>query len=328
VTFDQPWNGGSALSNRGAELRAVEHASFRPNGNLNIVVPPDPQDATPLPSPTIVANTLPLLRDETVIAYAAFPDGIAIWVYDDRGIFSRWISIPSIQVEELALRFRRLCSDPTSDLSALRTTARSLYDLLIAPVEDRFVAGRALLVEPVDFLTAVPWEALVDREGHYLVERTPVTVVPGLYRETRLRPGAAVTSETPVLVVSVPVAREDGLAPLADVENEAQEVSQSFSSAHLLQGDDATLAAIRRELRGKRVFHFAGHALASPQRTLTWIPATLTIWIPGRSPTVVSTMTSNNPATGVRTLRWRRCPVRKTLGSSRSISLGIELTSI
>jgi CHAT domain-containing protein len=252
---------------RGAELRAVERASFRPNESLNIVVPPDPQNVPPLPSPTVVANTLPLLRDETVIAYAAFPDGIAIWVYDDRGIFSRWISIPSIQVEELALRFRRLCSDPTSDLSALRTTARSLYDLLIAPVEDKFVAGRTLLVEPVDFLTAVPWEALVGREGHYLIERTAVAVMPGLYRETRLRPSAPVTSETPVLVVSVPVTPEDGLAPLVDAENEAREVSQSFSSARWLQGDSATLAAIRRELRGKAVFHFAGHAVASPQRT-------------------------------------------------------------
>jgi CHAT domain-containing protein/tetratricopeptide (TPR) repeat protein len=252
---------------RGAELRASERASFKTNGSLNIDVPPAPHNAPPLPSPAFVANTLPLLRDETMVAYATFPDGISLWVYDDRGIFSRWISTPSIQVEELALRFRRLCSDPTSDLSAVHATARSLYDLLIGPIEDRLAVGRTLMVEPVDFLISIPWEALVDRRGHYLIERTSVVVMPGLYRETRLRPSAAITSESSVLVVSIPVTREDGLAPLADAENEAREVSQRFMSARWLQGDNAGLAAIRRELRGKEVFHFAGHALASPQGT-------------------------------------------------------------
>jgi CHAT domain-containing protein/tetratricopeptide (TPR) repeat protein len=252
---------------RGAELRAGDRASFHANGSLDIEVPPDPQNAPPLPSPTVVANALPLLRDETVVAYATFPDGIAIWVYDDRGILSRWVSTPSVHVEELVLRFRRLCSDSSSDISAVRATARSLYDLLIAPVEGRFLVGRTVMVEPIDFLNAVPWEALVDREGHYFTERAAVMVMPGLYREMRLRPSSAVTSETPVLIVSVPVAAEDGLTPLADAENEARQVSQSFSSARWLEGANATLTAIRRELRGKAVFHFAGHAVASPQRS-------------------------------------------------------------
>src|SRR5271166_140219 len=103
---------------RGAELRADQPAAPRTAVNLGTDNPPDPRDVPLLPSPTVVADRLPLLRDETVVAYGTFPDGIAVWVYDDRGIFSRWIPTSLPPVEELALRLERLCSDPTSDLVA------------------------------------------------------------------------------------------------------------------------------------------------------------------------------------------------------------------
>jgi CHAT domain-containing protein/tetratricopeptide (TPR) repeat protein len=252
---------------RGAELRASEHSVRRAKGNQGINNPPDPHDAPPLPSLKAVANRLPLLRDETVIAYGTFPDGIEVWVYDDRGIFARWVPTALPQVQDLTIRFQRLCSDPSSDLSALRKSARSLYDLLIAPVEDRLVPGRTLLFEPDDFLETIPLEALVDTRGHYLAERFAVVVTPGLYRSTLLRRASAITDETPALIVSVPVVAEERLTPLADAENEAQAVADRFTSARWLQGNSATLSAIRQEIRGVAVFHFAGHAVASPLRS-------------------------------------------------------------
>jgi CHAT domain-containing protein/tetratricopeptide (TPR) repeat protein len=252
---------------RGAELRTSDPAFPHPTANLGTDNPPDPNDAPPLPSPTVVASRLPLLRDETVIAYGTFPEGIAIWVYDDRGIYPKWVPTSLAPVRELALRFGRLCSDPTSDLVTLRTTARLLYDLLIAPVENRLVLGRTIVFEPDDVLAAVPWDALVDRGAHYLAERATIVVAPGLYRAMHLRLASPITEASPALVVSVPVAAEEGFSPLADAEKEAQTVAERFPSSRWLQGTDATLPAIRRELRGARVFHFAGHAIASPQRS-------------------------------------------------------------
>jgi len=251
---------------RGAELRASETTSPRSTANVGTDNPPDPRDAPPLPSPTIVAQRLPLLHDETVVVYGTFPDGIAVWTYDDRGIYSRWIPTSLPPVQDLALRFQRLCSDRNSDLATLRTTSHALHNLLIAPVEERFVPGRTIVFEPDDFLSGIPWAALLDSRGHYLAERAAVVEAPGLYRAMHLRPTVAITSETPTLVVSVPAAPEDGLAPLSDAENEAQAVAEKFSSPRWLQGGNATLSAIRWGLRGKAVFHFAGHAIASPQR--------------------------------------------------------------
>src|SRR5258708_21601913 len=233
---------------------------------MDISPTPDAQAAPPLPAPSVVANRLPYFSDETVIAYATFPDGIAIWSFDDRGIFSRWISLPLPKVQELAIQFHRLCSSPYSDLFVLRTTARSLYDLLIAPIEDRLSAGRPLVFEPDELLAGIPFAALVNREEHYLAERNIVEQSPGLYQAMHLRSPRTIDPETPILVVSVPVAAEEGLAPLADAENEAQTVAESFRSPRWLKGPEASLSAIRQQLRGVSVFHFAGHAVASPGR--------------------------------------------------------------
>jgi CHAT domain-containing protein/tetratricopeptide (TPR) repeat protein len=252
---------------RGAEFRATDHASLRLPEDTEISTPPDARDAPPLPSPNVVANRLPLLSDETVVAYGTFPDGIAVWTYDDRGVFSRWVPTSLSPVHDLALRAQRLCSDPSSDLDTLRTTTQELYKLLIAPVEERLVPGRTVVFEPDDFLATIPWEALVDPSAHYLAERFTVVVAPGLYRMMHLRSAAAITGGSPALIVSVPAAPAEGLIPLADADGEALEVADRFHSAHWLQGSNATLAAIRREIRGAAVFHFAGHAIASPQRS-------------------------------------------------------------
>jgi len=56
------------------------------------------------------------------------------------------------------------------------------------------------------------------------------------------------------------------LTPLIDAETEAQTAVRRFSSARWLQGSNATLSAIRREIRGVVLFHFAGHAVSSSLR--------------------------------------------------------------
>ena len=252
---------------RGAELRASDGAFRHLAGTLGTNAPPDPRDAPPLPSPNVVTAQLPLLRDATVIAYGIFPDGIAVWVYDDHGVSSQWIPTSLPPVQDMVIRFQRLCSDRNSDISTLRQSGRALYDLLIGPVKERLAPGRTIVFEADDFLEDIPWEALVDPSAHYLMERSTVFVSPALYRTMHLRPTSSITKDVQALIVSVPAAKEEGLTPLVDADIEAQTVANGFQSARWLQGTNATLSAIRNGMRGSSVFHFAGHALSSPQRS-------------------------------------------------------------
>lgn len=90
-------------------------------------------------------------------------------------------------------------------------------------------------------------------------------IAPGLYQSLRLRRSIAITHESPALVVSVPVAADQSLAPLSDAEKEAQTVAENFQFIRQLSGSPATVAAIRDDLRGTEVFHFVGHAAALPE---------------------------------------------------------------
>jgi CHAT domain-containing protein len=221
----------------------------------------------PVPVPSGLASRLPLLSQETVLAYGLLPDGLAIWVYDDRGVNVQWIPKATQDLQELAARFFDLSSDPRSELSALRRDARSLYASLIAPVEERLVPGRTLVIEANGWLAQVPFEALLDSTGHYLIERGPIVHSLGQDSTARLRNVGPISADLSALVVgSTASSTADGLIPLPDVAAEADTVASGFHSARVLKGREATFNAVRNELPAAAVFHFAGHSLSAPDK--------------------------------------------------------------
>ena len=211
--WKRSWRGSSAGSAR--DLRVVPGSAPAGGGDLH---PQRSADRTltnpPMPDVPQLASRLPLLTKETVLAYAALPDGLAIWVYDNRGVNPEWIQKPTEDLQELASRFHDLSADPKSELSALQRDARSLYERLIAPVEQHLAPGRTLVIEADGWLARVPFEALLDADGHYLVEREPMVHSLGQVSQARLRNAKAISSDLPALVVgSAASSRADGLIP-------------------------------------------------------------------------------------------------------------------
>jgi len=218
-----------------------------------------------MPDPPQLTSRLPLLAKETVLAYAVLPDGLAIWVYDDRGIGAHWIPKSTDGLQELAGRFHDLSSDPKSDLSALRRDARTLYESLIAPVEQRLAPGRTLVIEASGWLGGVPFEALIDANGRYLIERAPIVHSNGQDSQASLHNDTGISADLPALVVgSTASSSADELIPLPGVAAEAEAVAGGFHSVRVLTGEEATLSAVQGQLPGVAVFHFAGHSLAAP----------------------------------------------------------------
>ena len=251
---------------KGAEIRASERNGAEQTGD-NAGALPDPRNAPPIPAPTAITGLLPSLHDQTVVAFATFYDGIAVWIYDDRGVFSNWVAAPQDRVRELAVGLRRLCSDSTSNLADLRTTAHSLYDLLLRPIEGRLDPKRTLLLEPDGYLATIPWDVLLDSGGRYLAQRFATVISPGAYWLTRRGAPATITPATAALVVSVPSSPAEDLVPLSEAEPEGQMVAGTFTQSLWLRGRSATVSAIRAGLRSRGIFHFVGHAIASPQRS-------------------------------------------------------------
>jgi CHAT domain-containing protein/cytochrome c-type biogenesis protein CcmH/NrfG len=224
--------------------------------------------SVPIADLSPAAPHLSLLSRETVVAFAATPDGLAIWVFDDRGVNARWIPTPVENLQELAARFHNLASDPKSDLSAFRRDAGSLYAAFITPVEPWLTTERTLVIEADGWISRIPFEALLDANGHYLIERAPIVHSLGQGSEARLRNDNAVSTASLALVVgSGASSQSEGLIPLPDVAHEADTVAAQFKSSRILKGGAATLAALKNDLPSAAVFHFAGHSLSTPSRT-------------------------------------------------------------
>jgi CHAT domain-containing protein len=219
-------------------------------------------------TPLQLDSRLFLIKKETVLAYAVLPDGLAIWLYDDRGIQARWLARSTEGLRELAERFRDLASDPASESIALRRDAHSLYDALIAPVEQYLEPGRTLAIEGEGWLASIPFEALLDSHNHYLIERASIVHSLGRDSEVWLNGDKVIASDAQALVVgSTATSPGEDLGPLPDVVAEADTVAQRFRSARLLKGGQATLGAVRDALPEAAVFHFAGHSLSASNRT-------------------------------------------------------------
>ena len=229
---------------------------------------PHPGAAKSLPDPTWRPARLPLLPTQTVVAYGLLPDGLAIWVYDNRGLNAKWIAQSTQELQDLAANFYAQCSDPSSEPGALRRNGQALYSRLIAPVEQmsepRVDPQRTLVIETEGFLAGFPFEALVDASGHYLIERGPIVHSPGPYAEARMHSDRAISPASPALVVGSAASLSDaGLFPDPNVGDGADAVAKNFRFPRVLRGGEVTLAGIRNALPAAAVFHFAGHALTT-----------------------------------------------------------------
>lgn len=241
-------------------LRAADRIGGSHSPRKSLSNPPGPDSLR-------LASRLPLLSKATVLVYAALPDGLALWTYDNRGVTGQWIARPTRDLQELAARFSALAADPQSSISAFQRDARSLYAALIAPAEDQLAPERTLVIETDGWLAQVPYEALRDSSGHYLIERSPIVHSLGQDSDAERHIEVSMTRDLPALVVgSAASPQAEGLVPLPDVASEADAVAADFHSPRVLKGGEATLSAVRQNLTAAAIFHFAGHSLDTPDK--------------------------------------------------------------
>ena len=204
-----------------------------------------------------------MLTDKTILAYAALPDGLAIWSYDNRGVNAQWFPQSNQSLVELASRFYDLASDPKSAGRALRRDSHSLYTALVTPIESHLDPGRTLVIEADGWLARVPFEALADINGHYLIERMPIVHSLGQSVDSSMHENGPISRDLQALILASTAASQDaGLIPLPDVAVEADSVARDFHSSVVLKASDATAKAVEQKLPEAGVFHFTGHSAA------------------------------------------------------------------
>ena len=185
-------------------------------------------------------------------------------------------------VDRLVVRLRDAVGDPAS--SAVTARARAVDERVMQPLRPFLNAATRLLVSPDGGLNLLPFEALVDEHGRYLIERYATSYLTSGRDLLRMETPAAAAGR-PVIVadplfgeVSSPVARAvrggrgdarrsvtfgadmSGLyfAPLSGSAVEGRAIKSLFPDAMLLTGRHATKAALE-QAAAPALLHIASH---------------------------------------------------------------------
>lgn len=150
---------------------------------------------------------------------------------------------------------------------------RELYILLIEPVERYLPAakGSLLTIEPQGPLLLLPFAALVDAHGHYLLERYCLNYTPSLSLFPYLSRDAKVSREAQhyLLVADpadpAPAPNGVRLASLPGARQEVSAIARLLPSDRvtLLEGRQAQEDKIESRLASSTVIHFATHAIVN-----------------------------------------------------------------
>lgn len=187
------------------------------------------------------------------------------------------------KLSELARGFHTACTIPAA---AVKTAASELYEVLIAPAADQIKGKQRLVICPDGPLWEVPFQALIDPDGNYLVEHHEVDYAysGSTFAASMHRPASARSPETrSILVVADPTygtrqrfaqdlteearQREHGagdgawIKPLRGTLVEADRIKNAFPQAQILSQEKAQESAIRKQISAYDYVHFATHAV-------------------------------------------------------------------
>lgn len=157
-------------------------------------------------------------------------------------------------------------------------TAQRLFSYLLAPALKAIAGKRWLCIIPDGALYALPFQALQDEAGHYLIERHAVFYAPSLrlLEELQRRCLSHVPRPPSRFFTGLGNPKRDALYPsLPYATQEVQAIARLLASSRQTSivpryflAEKATEEAAWKALRESRWVHFATHAILEPRRPL------------------------------------------------------------
>jgi CHAT domain-containing protein len=181
---------------------------------------------------------------------------------------------------------------------AAKAALQHLDTLVFAPLRGQLANVSHVILSPDDKLNLVPFEALVDRQGHYELERRLVSYVTSGRDLLRLAARRAPRSSATIIAApaygppSSPARNGLGMfRPLEGATAELAELPAYFVRARTLTGDQATKAALAATV-GPAVLHIATHGFYAHDAAT---PATSSSTSTGAAPAPPAPSASSHP---------------------------------
>ena len=139
----------------------------------------------------------------------------------------QWVDLgEAAAINEAVTAFRQQFSP---DSFEIKKTARRLDQLLMEPVRQKLGSARQILLSPDSTLNLIPFAALVDKNGQFLVENYTITYLTSGRDLLRLANPTA-SRQSPVIVAN----------PTYDRPGDAKEIASASRRAHQQRSGDIT----------------------------------------------------------------------------------------
>jgi CHAT domain-containing protein len=202
------------------------------------------------------------VRDRATIAYSAVGDQLYIWTVGPSAALTLTMSTASIhEVSALAKRFVNLVREE-ADPAAEEVVARQLFAVLIGPSLQYVDGTRYLTIVPDPAIGDVPFSALRDNGGRFLINRFALDYGRHVPRRATRLPRVS----DDMLLVGNPSWQASlfpDLDELRGADREVASIRSLYPKATVLQGAGATRASVLSSFALHSVVHFAGHARVS-----------------------------------------------------------------
>lgn len=228
-------------------------------------------------------------QQTTFIEYSLIPEDSFIHQGRSQGVAGRiyiWVVQPtgtihftSVDLQEQNIDLDALIKASRAQIAERKSAAiilRHLHQLLVEPIAQWLPddPGQKVVVVPHQELFLLPFPALLDSKGRFLIDHhtlatTPSIQVidPALHQGRHARHLAPLPTAAEVLIVGNPVIPSQlddlGLLALRGSQLEAQQIQRDYfpHNASTLVGSQATETAIKAKMPMARVIHLAAHGV-------------------------------------------------------------------
>lgn len=221
-------------------------------------------------SPASLTSALDV-RGTVIVEYASLPASLVIFVITDGRV---QVTQQSITRDALAGEVERLAlSVLAGDDARFQRGAAALYSYLLQPIAAGLPPERPLAIVPDATLRGVPFAALLDAQGRYLVERHPLSMAPSAAVYAQLARRQSVSAGSGVLIIEGPGAIAGDPGRLRASAREAASVAGLYPRAVRITAKEADDATFASRAIAARVIHFVGHAVPDERRHAALITA-------------------------------------------------------
>ena len=189
---------------------------------------------------------------------------------------------PATDIDDAVTKFRKAVSDPDNDRAS--ELGHALYQLTMAKIAPALGSSTNILIAPDGTLNVVPFSALVDDKGDFLVKKLTFTYLTSgrdllrISAKTKAQGGGVIIADPSFDSTGKPAKASDSTGSrgmrslelssltwprLPGTAKEADAVAKTWHGLKVLRGADATESAVKA-IHGPKILHLATHGFFLP----------------------------------------------------------------